>query len=468
MKKLVLLILFIVIFFCSAKQIFALDAITSRARNYSGYAFEFNYHNSQFAIHRGTKTFITYPTRTGDNCYQTINVFDHTTHTWGTEVNVGQWSEGYGGYCDIHHLGGMAIDSSGYLYVGYDLDGTAPLYLKKSTNPLDISSWQGLGTSPNYSVQVIGTGGPPTWQNGVFPNLMFDSNDNMYVFYRPYYGNNEVPQLAWLKSTDHGATWGPTYPGHMIVNFTDQTSYWVVSIVRIDINNRFHTVFNYRTGVGGAYKNTYYAYSDDGLTWYNAGGGHSQSGVITYADAETYYKVISWTAHDMLVGNFILDSNNSPVIAIGDDYTYKVAYYSSGWQINTITTNNCVGYGYGTNINILRISDSDYRVFLEKFPSCSVSTILTMEEWKSTDKINWSKVNDVPCQSGSYSIGTPAVVMNYTAELAMVYACCSTDCADGTNFLYGYGYGYGYGGLIILNSGGGQAILGSGGKFILP
>lgn len=246
-----------------------------------------------------------------------ITTYNHSSNAWTISTVVSTTFD------EPHCSPTLAIDSEGYIYVGFgEYDLGLDIHLYKSTNPEDITAWD-ADLEP-YS------GGAAT-----YCIILIDSNDNIVVtwrdsskMYKVYSTNNGTDWSAAQTIVDLGAGQDRVYPA-----------------LTIDDNDRVHLAYTPWQTYWSAYRNIYYAYTDNVC---------NASTVWKEADGDTISLPMRYETGHLVAENVILqtiqvNTDNKVYILSNLWGGLYVSEYNGGWN----------GYSVGNVGAPYHIFDSD-------------------------------------------------------------------------------------------------------------
>ncbi len=248
-------------------------------------------------------------------CYQgkdfrpRVFTYDPATNVASTPVGLG----GSGLSNDSHGAPNMCIDASGYITVFWGCH-TSTIYYRRSTNPWDISTW-----NAQQSISSTVFTYPSTWYNDGY----------WYLFHRT---RSSYPLgWGWNRTSD-------------FINWSSLTEV-IKSSASSDAD--YATLGQDATGAvhifwsvwdGSFYKNLYYAYSNDIVTWRKADGTAYGSLPINNTVAEN---LVTSNNLRTQIGDVQFDSSNRPFCLFNNNNYWKVAHWTgSEWIIATITADS--------------------------------------------------------------------------------------------------------------------------------
>lgn len=244
----------------------------------------------------------------GKNFRPWVFTYDPLTNVASDPVGLG----GSGLSDDSHGAPTLCIDSDGYLRVFWGCH-TSSIYYRKSTNPYDISAWD-----VQQSISGAFT----------YPNLFYNGG-YWYLFHRT---QSSYPLgWGWHRTSD-------------FVNWSSLTEVIKSSIssdadyatLGQDANGAVHMFWS--VWDGSSYKNLYYAYSSDLVTWNKADGTAYANLPINNTVAENLVSAINLRTQ---IGDVQFDANNRPYCLFNNGNLWKVAHWTgSEWTIATITTDS--------------------------------------------------------------------------------------------------------------------------------
>jgi len=285
-----------------------------------------DWHNRFKVIHYEGSHDRTYIVYGGENSHPMITYYDHDTDTFATPIRIST----HGKTDDCHSHPALAIDDDGYLYVFWGAH-VSTLYMVKSLNPEDITSWD---TEKTLSGSIT------------YPQVFF-IGDTMYLFYRN--GNDWV----YRTSTDYQTDW--TWSSETVV--IDEGSYTPYPLCVRGSESPTPTIHVAWLIWDGTYKrDVYYAYRDTDGTWKKRDG-TALTLPLSESNADKVYDynyIAGW------INDIQLDENNDPYIIFLERDSdaiptrLRLAKYESGsWMVRTITSDVKRG-----NMGCLRIENS--------------------------------------------------------------------------------------------------------------
>lgn len=230
----------------------------------------------------------------------------------------------YSSGSDIEHsIPSVCIDSSGYIYLFYGAHDSNTLYVRKSTNPEDVTTW-------NAKVLLSSA-----TQAG-YPQPIITSNDKIWVFYRQRITDNQK-KFCFVTSTDGGVTWSSQ--SDLIAPTTDYWVYPDAVAVGSEVGTKsIHVFTSLRDSGGGGGASgfpfpNYCATFDGGTTWKKADGS-----TLTLPITELTCDTIA--SGSCYPGDMKLNSLNKPYIVYTiNGGTVKFAKWSgSAWVLSTVST----------------------------------------------------------------------------------------------------------------------------------
>jgi len=291
------------------------------------------------------KTYIVFQT---NNVGRHIIEYDHTTHTFQNETDIGGYrlTSGQIG----HGAPALGIDGDGYLYVFYG-SHCSPQYYKKSTNPYDITSWGSEQTLVSEAT---------------YPQVFWTDN-KLWVFYRN--GNEE---WAYKTTSNGGSTWSSETE---ITDFDSQPNFWGVYARTMKApNGDIHIVWLWRNDAND-YFNLYYAYYDISEGKWKKRDGTELTLPISESEADKVFE----GSHTWIWG-LDIDENNEPYIfwAYSGDNKLKLTKWKNGaWHTYNITD---YPFYKSNSFGALKVDDSsNLRVIADS------SDHKTAKLYKSTD-----------------------------------------------------------------------------------
>ncbi len=262
-------------------------------------------------------TFIDY-----DDDLRKVARFNHESRKWSAPVAPTQTSfVGVGNTTpadEAHAMPTIFIDSSGYIYLSYTGYKRDQLFVVKSSNIGDITTWD--------SEVTIATGTDAT--DGSYPTLV-EVNSTLVMFYRGYAGSDRVIRRA--ISTNGGTTW----TNDIVIN-----DYYPYFIVRVDDNDRVHLAWHDKATV---HEDLYYMYSDDAdaaSPTFKDVTGSTQTLPTSRTEARLFdSSAAGWET--CYIHSMDVDASGKPhIFALATDTVVddKLLYfeYTSGWNEKTI------------------------------------------------------------------------------------------------------------------------------------
>ena len=303
---------------------------------------------------------------------------------------------------DDHIAPALLILPDGHILAFYTSHPGDYMWMRRSTNPEDITSWEAEQTIA-YNPDHI-----------TYPNPVRLNNGRIYVFYRA--GVSDNGDIHYVYSDDDGSTWsGDT----ALTEWGGANPYFKVAAV----GNEIHIACSTSAPVG-IKKNIYYFYSDDGgITWKKRDG-TVISTPITPDNAELVYETPSGGA--TWIWDIALDSDRNPYIVFADDlesdnFKYRCARWTgSSWEITKITDANgayiCeIEPHYAAGVCL---SHDDPTI---AYCSVKVNNIWEIQKFKYSNGA-WTKVKDITANSEKWNI-RPVVPRNAAdyAEVLWMY-----------------------------------------------
>jgi hypothetical protein len=242
----------------------------------------------------------------------------------------------------------LVRDSDQRILAFYSKHNNVPFNLKISTNPSDVSSW---GSATDLDSQLGGT----RYTDYQVHQLLAETNDPIYLFYRDEPSAGTDSRWCYSKSTDGGATWATQT---ILYRQASSRSYF---ISWSDGAGRIHFLAS-STGAGTHWGHFYY----DGGAYYNSAGVNIGSPPFDYTDLTEV-----WNGNPAAAMNIVLDSSGYPVVALweteGDGVTHNAWYLrwdGSAWN-QTEVAGDTGGYAYeagSSNAYDAAIDDGDPNV----------------------------------------------------------------------------------------------------------
>lgn len=332
-----------------------------------------------------------------------INYYDHDSSTFGTAVTVANNPAGL----DAHGNPSLAIDASGYLYV-FNGSETSAFLVLKSTNPEDISAW-------DAPVQISATAEEypqPLWVGAT-----------LYLFFRHTVSESPyIKSFGYKLSTDSGATWSAYTE---IVRFAAPTN--IYAVVNKGTDNSVHiawSVYRYASGADLDFKNVFYTYTTDFITWRKRGG----TGLTLPMTGVTSDLVYASGAEDDWVLDLGLDSNNNPIIlsiigtrdAVDDNrgtFAFYLHKYSSGWGRALIAIGADHLFDRGT-LHI--VDDNNIRAYLT-LGGAYKDDGGEIQEYRSVDGgATWEYYQNITNNTGSQN-NYPKLVVNALSTFELLF-----------------------------------------------
>lgn len=277
-------------------------------------------------------------------------------------VNIG----GSGLTGDSHGAPTMCIDSSGYIHVFWGCH-TSTVYWRNSVNPYDITEW---GTQKS---SVTGSFSYPS---------VFYYDGYWYLFHRT---QSTYPLgWGWNRTADFASLGGLT---EVIKSASSSDAYY--TLTGQSTNGNVHLAWCIWDGA--KYKNLYYAYTSDLVTWRKADGTAYGSLPINTSAAECVYTGDNCRAS---CGCIQFDSNNYPHIIINNNLVWTHAGWDGEeWTVSAICADSAVNLHVPANLVIL--ADNDFRVYLNYSPAGDTNAVhADLREYRSTDGgSTWTRHN---------------------------------------------------------------------------
>lgn len=345
-----------------------------------------------------------------------ITAYNHTSDEWLSTVKV---NEGVAGGSDGHGCPSMCIDGNGYIHVffgGHD-PAEPDIQHSKSDNAVpDITTW---------TLQS-----EPTTTDNSYPRCFANGSD-IYLFFRPDTGTYE-DNLAYMKSTDNGATWeglGTIYPlvdGDPSGSGEQKAVYSANHDLFDDDCIGFSWV--YWDYVAAERRDLYYAYlniSDDhiyNVTGYDFGADLSfvELDKCTVVDSGTDFIDHATTHHD---------SNGYPYLIYSNGTDMTDAYFPASfvkWTGSTWSVPETITMTDGRNHHDFIIhSSSNIELYLVANSSEGTGEIYggDIEQW-DWNGVSWSydyTVLNVSQSNENRLLVYPTIPWNYTDELKMIF-----------------------------------------------
>lgn len=222
---------------------------------------------------------------------------------------------------DYHYAPSIAKDSQNYLYVFYGAHNS-PVYYRRSSNPLDVSSWgaqQNIGNNHTYQA--------------VFWN---SRNQRLILIARCKGDLWNTDTIAYYEYNPDTDIWSD---GLSLVDFEDENGIFCTARL---LDGEIHVIWSLYNRTDSTYRYVFHMYSiNDGDTWLNMNGDILTLPVSAYSDV-----LVTLTTIHVLAWDIDLDINNYPQILYSlreNDANRTTAYLrlanwgGSSWNLGTVT-----------------------------------------------------------------------------------------------------------------------------------
>jgi len=321
-----------------------------------------------------------------------IRYYDHDADVISSPTTIHTHTEAY----DLHDAPSILVLSSGKILVFYGHHSSA-LYVKKSTNAEDISSWGSAITVESSA--------------STYRQPIQLSNGDIWVFYRRDVSGTHGTWCYRVSTTD-GDSWGSI---NTLVDFGD--GYRIYGHV-VRGGTSIHVAWWRRDNSN--YENAYYIYSpDNGSTW-KTRGGTTRTPPIDATEADLVYDTPG--GGQTLVYDIKLDGSNNPYIAIIDDLGNnpadgRFAFYDSGWETHfvcdiemVVPTDKVVGG--------MTIDEDDVYTVYASVPDAGIGEI---QKWTSGDDGDTWAYSSSITDNSKYDQWYPQTVKDGTSSFKLLW-----------------------------------------------
>ena len=351
----------------------------------------FGTNDSPAAYYYNGKTYIAFQ---GPNSDPYIDYYDHATATWHGAIQVGTNPLTN----DSHGAPTVIVDDDGYIHVFYGCHGTAIKYAI-SDNPEDISAWTAqddIGTECTY------------------PMVIKDADGVLWLFTRDDISDPEYYSEVYRKSTD----WSTSYE---IIQPETTADIIYAGCPDYDVaNGRIHIAWTHTDTTAGKKINQYHAYLDMADEHMYSMNETDLGTLITFAEAETYCKIVSDTTYDQGFRSPLhLDSNGYPHIMYlrvegSERYIFYIFWNGSVWSTPAKLTDVNVNAGVH-DFYITSPTDIDAYV-------CRGSRSFTRFHWNGSAWDSGTEILDDALMADRFPPRNSHIVVDGVAGLRVVVA----------------------------------------------
>lgn len=346
----------------------------------------------------------------------------HETNTESADYDLHTASQPTGD-TDDHAIPTVIVADDGHIVVVHEFKRVAPathndaLVILRSDNAEDETSWvNAKAENANYYTTV----GDSATIRLAYPNLLKDNNGYLYIICRRYTAGGRYTRI--FKSTDNGISWNA---GYDITDSGNDTLWHYPTGVRVGTNNTLRFVIRFNDNAAGTLTKVYYLESDDeGVTWKDVSGSHSQNivtgGAISQAtlDNAAYdYKVVvaADVGHDEIYPRSgTIGDNNIPYICTLEfddppvDWGYRMFWWTGSAWTNSMIKDNVGIAGGGCLIHKGGDEFDCYMIELDGADN-------NLDLYRTTNLTTWSKTRTVKDTSGltAYTFSRTHFTFNY-------------------------------------------------------
>jgi hypothetical protein len=329
--------------------------------------------------------------------------YDHRLNSFSEIYTIDDLQKDYGIEArDDHNAPSLLILPDGQILIFYAVhDANNAFFMKKSSSPEDITSW-----NPRVTITDSDTMTPYN-----YPQTKKLENGNIILFYRR--GNFYNSDQFFKISNDNGSTWDNP---KKLIDFGDDGIYSFIYLKK----DYLHLAWNKSLSDNPLRKNVYYMQSPDGgKTWQNIDG-TKQTLPVNEEDAEIVFQSSDNPAY---VWDIVADEKQKPYIVFAHQHDPFHEFIFTQWQngkwISSHITNSSKLYSGGNFYSGGAVIDPDnnYQVFLSK-----KRENLEIERWSSLDNGKTWKVSEKITANSSADNFRPQLVENYSQDFRLIWA----------------------------------------------
>ncbi len=375
----------------------------------------------------------------GYNCRAMIWAYNHKTGTESANYDLHTVSQPTTA-TDSHVQPSVIVADDGHIIVVHEYKRPHPqthndaFVILRSDNVEDETSWvNAKAETANYYTTV----GDSSTIRLAYPNLIKDSNGYLYIIARRYISGGNHTRI--FKSTDHGITWDAGYD----ITYSGNTDYWHYPVgVSTGTGNVLRYMIRWWNDNTGRYEKVYYLEShDQGVTWRDVSGSHSQNivtgGAISQANLDNgaYDYLVTDAAsvgHDgLLTSSGTVNDDGIPFICTLEfddpvvDYGYRMLRWNGSNWVNSIIKDNVNIAG---DACLIHKRSNEFDCYITEEVGGNNNLYL----YSTTNLTTWSKTRDVKDTSGltEFTFMEVKYTFNYKdADFWMLIGAYGTDAA---------------------------------------
>jgi len=368
------------------------------------------------AIYLNNRTYISYQGQPHRDAW--ITYYDHENETWQEPIFVGTNPLIDVDIDDGHGTPAMIIDDNGYIHLIYGSHMDKVGYFKhtKSDNPEDISTW-------TDQADIIA--------DGTYPNLVKTSNGDIYLFYRYYINDDNLP-FAYRKSIDDCVNWGAQTK---IIDY-GSFSIYIGNIEYEDASpDKIHMIWTSRDRKQSydIRHNISYAYFRPDTNKMYAVDGTDLGATVDFTEGNSDALVYDTYPDLVTIPRVHVTSGGVPYVMCGDDGTNEFYFFkTTSWTKYTVLSakmGQWVGHDFiinnASNIELYLEVNTTYTTYNREGTMSAYYYSYTSggDIWKIislNSGVDWFVEEVVYAER--YAGANPRVVLNYQSELKIIFA----------------------------------------------